>query len=41
MYSHNPSDVVIHDVAKTCSYTQWAPREVLCDRNYMEVCNFT
>uniref|UniRef100_A0A3Q4AHM8 ZP domain-containing protein n=1 Tax=Mola mola TaxID=94237 RepID=A0A3Q4AHM8_MOLML len=40
MYSQSPSDVVIHDVAKTCSYTQWASREVLCDRNYMEVSNY-
>ncbi|XP_062266719.1 uncharacterized protein LOC133973090 isoform X1 [Platichthys flesus] len=33
----NPSDVVTHDVTKTCSYTRWASREILCERNYMEV----
>ncbi|XP_036003215.1 zona pellucida sperm-binding protein 2 [Fundulus heteroclitus] len=37
IYRHNPSDVVSHDVAQACSYTRWAPREILCDRNYMEV----
>ncbi|XP_035000615.2 uncharacterized protein LOC118099918 [Hippoglossus stenolepis] len=38
MYSHeNPSDVVSRDVTKTCRYTRWASREILCDRNYMEV----
>ncbi|XP_014853015.1 PREDICTED: uncharacterized protein LOC106924040 isoform X1 [Poecilia mexicana] len=37
IYRHSPSDVVSHDVAQTCSYTRWAPREVLCDRNYMEI----
>lgn len=24
-------------VEKTCTHDNWAPREVLCDRNYMEV----
>nr|BCF79768.1 zona pellucida protein homologue ZPAX [Hippoglossoides dubius] len=38
MYNYeNPSDVVNHDVTKTCSYTRWASREILCERNYMEV----
>ncbi|XP_061603056.1 uncharacterized protein LOC133464882 [Cololabis saira] len=37
MYKNSPSDVVSHDVAQTCSYTRWAPKEILCDRNYMEV----
>lgn len=37
MYSQRPSDVVTHEVSQTCSYTRWAPKEVLCDRNYMEV----
>ncbi|KAK5919120.1 hypothetical protein CgunFtcFv8_023042 [Champsocephalus gunnari] len=37
MYGENPSDVVSHDVSQTCSYTRWASREILCDRNYMEV----
>lgn len=41
MYGRNPSDVVSHDVAQRCSYTRWASREILCDRNYMEVCCFT
>ncbi|XP_070705199.1 zona pellucida protein AX 1 [Pempheris klunzingeri] len=40
MYSQSPSDVVSHDVTQTCSYTQWASREILCDRNYMEVSNY-
>ncbi|XP_039455438.1 zona pellucida protein AX 1 [Oreochromis aureus] len=40
MYSQRPSDVVTHDVSQTCSYTRWAPKEVLCDRNYMEVSNY-
>lgn len=37
MYSQSSSDVVSHNVAQTCSYTRWASREILCDRNYMEV----
>ncbi|KAG7222704.1 hypothetical protein INR49_026313, partial [Caranx melampygus] len=37
MHSQSPSDVTSHDVTQTCSYTQWASREVLCDRNYVEV----
>uniref|UniRef100_A0A3Q4HYP3 Zona pellucida protein AX 1 n=1 Tax=Neolamprologus brichardi TaxID=32507 RepID=A0A3Q4HYP3_NEOBR len=37
MYSQRPSDVVTHEVSQTCSYTRWAPKEVLCERNYMEV----
>ncbi|XP_024147461.1 uncharacterized protein zpax1 [Oryzias melastigma] len=37
MYKHSPSDVVSHDVTQTCSYSRWAFRDVLCDRNYMEV----
>ncbi|KAF6717102.1 hypothetical protein FQA47_001719 [Oryzias melastigma] len=37
MYKHTPSDVVSHDVTQTCSYSRWAFRDVLCDRNYMEV----
>ncbi|XP_061668879.1 zona pellucida protein AX 1 [Syngnathoides biaculeatus] len=39
MYSR-PADVVSHNVMKTCSYTRWATREILCDRNYMEVSNY-
>lgn len=37
----SPSEVVSHDVMKTCSHARWASREVLCDRNYMEVSAFT
>ncbi|XP_074471789.1 uncharacterized protein LOC141756156 [Sebastes fasciatus] len=37
LYGHSPSDVVSHDVTQTCSYARWASREILCDRNYMEV----
>ncbi|XP_072218677.1 uncharacterized protein [Leuresthes tenuis] len=37
MYRHSPSDVVSHNVMQTCSYTRWAPKEILCERNYMEV----
>ncbi|XP_077409620.1 uncharacterized protein LOC144039807 [Vanacampus margaritifer] len=40
MYSGKPSDVVTHNVMKTCSYTRWATREILCDRNYIEVSNY-
>uniref|UniRef100_A0A8C1W2W2 Zona pellucida protein AX 1 n=1 Tax=Cyprinus carpio TaxID=7962 RepID=A0A8C1W2W2_CYPCA len=31
------SEQDVFEVAKTCNYDQWAPREVLCTRNYMEV----
>ncbi|XP_056284163.1 zona pellucida sperm-binding protein 2-like [Pseudoliparis swirei] len=37
MYGPTRSEVVTHDVMQTCSYTRWASREILCDRNYMEV----
>lgn len=37
MINQSPSDITSHDVTKTCSYSRWASREVLCDRNYMEV----
>ncbi|KAM8832949.1 uncharacterized protein AB9W97_003803 isoform 2-T2 [Spinachia spinachia] len=40
IYSNSQSDVVTHDVTQTCSYTPWASREILCDRNYMEVSGF-
>ncbi|KAA8583108.1 uncharacterized protein LOC116706520 [Etheostoma spectabile] len=39
MYSDSQSDVISHDVMQTCSYPRWASREILCDRNYMEVSN--
>uniref|UniRef100_A0A3B5BAZ9 Zona pellucida sperm-binding protein 2-like n=1 Tax=Stegastes partitus TaxID=144197 RepID=A0A3B5BAZ9_9TELE len=41
MYRQSPSDMISHDVSETCSYSRWASREVLCDRNYMEVGHFT
>lgn len=41
MYSQSPSEVVSHDVMQTCSYSRWASREILCDRNYIEVNHFT
>ncbi|XP_013871156.1 uncharacterized protein LOC106522625 isoform X2 [Austrofundulus limnaeus] len=37
---HSPSDVLSHDVSQTCSYTRWAPKEILCERNYMEVSTY-
>ncbi|XP_054618282.1 uncharacterized protein LOC129172505 isoform X2 [Dunckerocampus dactyliophorus] len=40
MYSQNLPDVVSHDVMQTCRYTRWASREILCDRNYMEVSHY-
>nr|XP_057912497.1 uncharacterized protein LOC131106949 [Doryrhamphus excisus] len=40
MYSQNLPDVVSHDVMQTCRYARWASREILCDRNYMEVSHY-
>ncbi|CAJ1077005.1 zona pellucida protein AX 1 isoform X3 [Xyrichtys novacula] len=40
MFGQSPSDVVSHDVTQTCSHSRWASREILCDRNYMEVSNY-
>uniref|UniRef100_A0A667XZ09 Zona pellucida protein AX 1 n=1 Tax=Myripristis murdjan TaxID=586833 RepID=A0A667XZ09_9TELE len=40
MYDQSPSKVVTHEVTKTCGYSQWASREIVCDRNYMEVSNY-
>ncbi|XP_058469804.1 zona pellucida protein AX 1 isoform X2 [Solea solea] len=37
LYNQSPSDMSSHDVTQTCSYSRWASREVICDRNYMEV----
>ncbi|TNN32708.1 hypothetical protein EYF80_057131 [Liparis tanakae] len=37
LFGPSGSDLVTHDVMQTCSYTRWASREILCDRNYMEV----
>uniref|UniRef100_A0A8C7JNP6 ZP domain-containing protein n=1 Tax=Oncorhynchus kisutch TaxID=8019 RepID=A0A8C7JNP6_ONCKI len=33
--NHTTEDLV-YRVGKTCSYTPWTSREILCDRNYME-----
>ncbi|XP_047430203.1 uncharacterized protein LOC124999364 [Mugil cephalus] len=40
MYSQGRSDVLSYDVSETCSYSRWAPKEILCDRNYMEVSTY-
>ncbi|XP_041814190.1 zona pellucida protein AX 1 [Chelmon rostratus] len=40
MHSQSSSDVFTHDVMQTCTYTRWASREILCDRNYMEVSDY-
>ncbi|XP_026196531.1 zona pellucida protein AX 1 [Anabas testudineus] len=40
LYRLSKSDIVSHDVKQTCSYSRWASREILCDRNYMEVSNY-
>uniref|UniRef100_A0A8C6TLE7 Zona pellucida protein AX 1 n=1 Tax=Neogobius melanostomus TaxID=47308 RepID=A0A8C6TLE7_9GOBI len=37
MFNLTSPEIVSHNVQKTCSYSRWAQREVLCDRNYMEV----
>uniref|UniRef100_A0A8C6TQZ1 Zona pellucida protein AX 1 n=1 Tax=Neogobius melanostomus TaxID=47308 RepID=A0A8C6TQZ1_9GOBI len=37
MFNPTSPEIISHNVQKTCSYSRWAQREVLCDRNYMEV----
>ncbi|KAJ7988052.1 hypothetical protein DPEC_G00319640 [Dallia pectoralis] len=37
MYGDNLPQPVEYEVKKMCNYSPWASREVLCDRNYMEV----
>ncbi|KAM6954090.1 uncharacterized protein FYW47_013047 [Aplochiton taeniatus] len=37
MYGNPQSVEDVHKVSKKCSYSKWANREILCDRNYMEV----
>ncbi|XP_041832378.1 zona pellucida protein AX 1 [Melanotaenia boesemani] len=36
LYRSGSSEVAHHEVVQTCSYTRWASKEILCDRNYME-----
>uniref|UniRef100_A0A8C6WPG1 Zona pellucida protein AX 1 n=1 Tax=Neogobius melanostomus TaxID=47308 RepID=A0A8C6WPG1_9GOBI len=36
MFNPTSPEIISHNVQKTCSYSRWAQREVLCDRNYME-----
>lgn len=36
LYSNQMSDDVL-EVEKTCEYNQWASREIICERNFMEV----
>ncbi|TRZ00496.1 hypothetical protein DNTS_004526 [Danionella cerebrum] len=33
----NKAEQDAFQVGETCTYDQWAPREILCDRNFMEV----
>ncbi|XP_030637541.1 uncharacterized protein LOC115818327 [Chanos chanos] len=40
MYGDHKSEEDKRVVTKTCRYNQWAPREILCDRNYIEVSIF-
>ncbi|XP_051792634.1 zona pellucida protein AX 1 [Acanthochromis polyacanthus] len=40
LYKSSALDVISHDVSQTCSYSRWASREILCDRNYMEVSKY-
>ncbi|KAL2082671.1 hypothetical protein ACEWY4_022489 [Coilia grayii] len=37
LYDEHKSDEDVHEVTKTCNYNKWATREILCQRNYMEV----
>uniref|UniRef100_A0A8K9ULE3 ZP domain-containing protein n=1 Tax=Oncorhynchus mykiss TaxID=8022 RepID=A0A8K9ULE3_ONCMY len=36
MYGNPKNSNPVYRVGKTCSYTPWTSREILCDRNYME-----
>ncbi|XP_072312652.1 uncharacterized protein [Eucyclogobius newberryi] len=37
MFNPTSPEIISHNVQQTCSFSRWAQREVLCDRNYMEV----
>lgn len=30
----------LYQVVKTCNYTMWASREIVCDHSYMEVSEY-
>ncbi|XP_028996985.1 zona pellucida protein AX 1 [Betta splendens] len=40
MYKLSTSEIVSRDVTHTCSYSRWASKEILCERNFMEVSNY-
>ncbi|XP_063079888.1 zona pellucida protein AX 1 [Engraulis encrasicolus] len=37
LYGEQGTDEDAHEVSKTCRYDQWADREIICQRNFMEV----
>ncbi|XP_072531087.1 zona pellucida protein AX 1 [Salminus brasiliensis] len=37
MYGNKVSEEDLHEVRHSCEYKQWASREILCERNFMEV----
>ncbi|XP_066532751.1 zona pellucida protein AX 1 [Hoplias malabaricus] len=37
MYGNQVSEDDVHEIKQTCEYKQWASREILCERNFMEV----
>uniref|UniRef100_A0A673BPI0 ZP domain-containing protein n=1 Tax=Sphaeramia orbicularis TaxID=375764 RepID=A0A673BPI0_9TELE len=37
LYGNQMVEDELYQVAETCYYTDWAAREIICDRNYMEV----
>uniref|UniRef100_A0A3B1ITE6 Zona pellucida protein AX 1 n=1 Tax=Astyanax mexicanus TaxID=7994 RepID=A0A3B1ITE6_ASTMX len=36
MYGNEVSEEDVHEIRHTCKYKQWASREILCERNFME-----